>query len=186
MDTRTPAAPRRKSQKRGKPRAVKPSTLPGAARIEELESILKDIDAGFRRRGMTAQDRRNLRKWIVAIFASGSPMAKGRVVIDTNVFLSAPISRQGVAARAVKFAEWIDADERIRLMAFVLREAMLIEPVPLRRYLADRDDDIFASLAIAARARVIVTGDKAFLVAQHVEGKSIVTPRRFLDSYAAA
>jgi len=136
-------------------------------------------------------------------------MADGRVVIDTNVYLSASISRNGVPARAVKLAfarfepvysratileladklnsekmaRWIDAAERMRLMAYVLREASLVEFVPLVRGLSDPNDDMFASLALAADARAIVTGDKKFLAASSIGRIPILTARQFLNQF---
>jgi hypothetical protein len=50
--------------KRKKPRVVKMSRLSGMERVRELDAILRRIDAGLRRKGMTAADRRELRKWI--------------------------------------------------------------------------------------------------------------------------
>lgn len=136
-------------------------------------------------------------------------MGRGRVVLDTNIYLSAAISPNGVPARALtlayadfdpvyshetvlelveklnseKMARWIDANERIRLMAFVLRESTLIDPVPLVTGLADPDDDMFASLALAAGARAIVTGDKAFLAARMIEAIPILNARQFVVQF---
>lgn len=136
-------------------------------------------------------------------------MAKAFVVIDTNVYLSALISRNGVPARAVrkafaefspvysretirelserlndgKFAKWIDAEDRVRLLAFVMGQAALVDPVPPVAVLADPDDDMFVALALAARAGAIVTGDKRFLAAGRIGAVPILSPRRFVEDF---
>ena len=138
-------------------------------------------------------------------------MAERRVVIDTNVYLSAAISRMGVPAQAVrlayasylpvysegtvlelveklssaKMARWIEPAERVAMMAYVLRQGTLVDPVPPIRLLPDPDDDIFASLALAADATAIVTGDKAFLAVRRVREIPVLSPREFLDRYEA-
>jgi hypothetical protein len=40
------------------------STKSAAERSKELQSILRDIEAGLRRKGITAAERRKLLKWI--------------------------------------------------------------------------------------------------------------------------
>jgi putative PIN family toxin of toxin-antitoxin system len=136
-------------------------------------------------------------------------MADRRVVIDTNVYLSASISRTGAPARALrlayssfkpvfseatiielverlngkKMARWIEPAERVALMAFVLRQGTLVDPVPMVRLLSDPDDDIFASLDLAADADAIVTGDKKFLASRRVGRVPVLSPREFLNRF---
>lgn len=136
-------------------------------------------------------------------------MAEAFVVIDTNVFLSAWISKNGIPARAVrkafaefrpvysretikelserlndgKFARWIDAEDRVRLLAFVMGQAALVDPVPPVAVLSDPDDDMFVALALAARARAIVTGDKRFLAAGRIGAVPILSPRQFVEDF---
>lgn len=64
MDTRTPAAAKKAAGRAAKPRATRVSRKSRAERVRELESILRAIDAQLRKKGMTAADRRELRKWI--------------------------------------------------------------------------------------------------------------------------
>ncbi|MBL8662080.1 MAG: putative toxin-antitoxin system toxin component, PIN family [Candidatus Odyssella sp.] len=66
--------------------------------------------------------------------------------------------------------------ERIRhLSAFFSIEAGL----PIAR---DPDDDVFLHLALAARASVIISGDRDLLVLGEISGIPIVTPSYFLKS----
>ena len=64
MDTRTPNAAKRAAKRATRPRVVRASRKSGAERLRELDSILRDIDVTLRKKGMTASDRRELRKWI--------------------------------------------------------------------------------------------------------------------------
>ena len=64
MDTRTPSAAKRAARRAVRPRVVSASRKSGAQRLLELDSILRDIDAKLRKKGMTAADRQELRKWI--------------------------------------------------------------------------------------------------------------------------
>ena len=64
MDTRTPSAVKKAAKRASKPRVVAVSRLSGAERVQALDSILRRIEAGLRKKGMRAADRRELRKWI--------------------------------------------------------------------------------------------------------------------------
>jgi hypothetical protein len=64
MDTRTPASAKKDARRAARPRIVEVSRLSGPERVRELDTILRRIDAGLRRKGMTPADRRDLRKWI--------------------------------------------------------------------------------------------------------------------------
>ncbi|MCW5773965.1 MAG: putative toxin-antitoxin system toxin component, PIN family [Rhodospirillaceae bacterium] len=128
------------------------------------------------------------------------------IVVDTNVLVSASISEGGVAHRAVEqilrhhvlaqsdetFAElrliltsvkFAPAAPRRLRLGFLERIRRLSEfhsveaGLPLSR---DPDDDIFIHLALAAKARVIVSGDRDLLVLDGASGIPIVTPSYFL------
>lgn len=47
----------------------------------------------------------------------------------------------------------------------------------------DPDDDIFLACALAARAKIIVSGDKHLLKVGKYKGVKILTPRRFVDTF---
>ena len=63
MDTRTPARTRRPRAALRRPTVQRFSTKSAAGRSKELQSILRDIEAGLRRKGITAAERKLL-KWI--------------------------------------------------------------------------------------------------------------------------
>jgi putative PIN family toxin of toxin-antitoxin system len=136
-------------------------------------------------------------------------MAERRVVIDTNVYLSGSMSRTSTPAQAIRIAyayfepiyseatiaelvekltsprmaRWIEPSEQVALLAFVLGKGSLVEPVQLMTLLPDPGDDIFASLALAADASAIITGDKAFLAVGDVGGIPVLSPRSFLERH---
>lgn len=62
-------------------------------------------------------------------------------------------------------------------------KAELVEPVTLD-VSPDPDDNLILGIAVAARANVLVTGDKSHLLAlETVDGVSILSTRAFLKSF---
>jgi putative PIN family toxin of toxin-antitoxin system len=135
----------------------------------------------------------------------------GRVVIDTNVWLSAWLSREGRAAAAVvkvltegvalfsaatfdelqtrcwrpKFDRYWSLEQRRRLLADASAAALWVEPpesLMSLRASRDPDDDKFLQLALAADANWLVTGDADLLVLEASGGTSIVSPAQFLEA----
>ena len=131
-----------------------------------------------------------------------------RVLIDTNVLISAALSANGVPYRAyVKAASYpnhgliceqnVDEMKRIFNKKFPKRLAALdkflsialltLELVPIPTYenmsesqVRDADDRPILRAAIAAKADVLLTGDKDFLESG-LENPKIMTPAEFLD-----
>jgi hypothetical protein len=64
MDRRTPAALKKAARSASRPKIISFSNKTGEEKVRALDEILRDIEAGLRRRGMTAADRSELRKWI--------------------------------------------------------------------------------------------------------------------------
>jgi putative PIN family toxin of toxin-antitoxin system len=138
----------------------------------------------------------------------GSPP---RLVIDTNVFVSALISGEGPPARLLRAVQGKRAvhlvsdpmvEEYLRVLdyprirkfkkitdAFVADIAAYLvyqtERVELRSRIKmspDPDDDVFLNTAVDGRATLLVTGDKTDLLAlQRVEGIPIVSAREALE-----
>jgi putative PIN family toxin of toxin-antitoxin system len=132
-----------------------------------------------------------------------------RVILDTNVFISAILHSGSSSARLVQ--HWLDdrfelltCDEHIQEFRRVTRypkiaanvvtplvgrlvndlrdKATVIEKLPLIDLSPDPWDNFLLALAEAGRADFLVTGDKAGLLAvgSHA-GTSIVTVRDLLD-----
>ncbi|MGB8356349.1 MAG: putative toxin-antitoxin system toxin component, PIN family [Chthoniobacteraceae bacterium] len=75
----------------------------------------------------------------------------------------------------------MEPDEVPLLQAYRER-ATLVKPVALPKAIfRDSDDDAVLATAAAARADVIVTGDKDLLVLKEYEGVRILSPREFVE-----
>ncbi|HEY6455574.1 MAG TPA: putative toxin-antitoxin system toxin component, PIN family [Steroidobacteraceae bacterium] len=132
-----------------------------------------------------------------------------RVVLDTNVLLSGLLwhgpphtliehVREGtlfLVSSPALLAELTEVIARPQFTAILARSntspehslaelralAEVIEPAPLATPVCrDPDDDAVLALAIAARADLIVSGDKDLLDLQHVQDIPIVTPTQAL------
>lgn len=136
-------------------------------------------------------------------------MKVSRAVVDTNVLISAFLSPNGTARKALDalieanatlhfsqstFAEFTSRITRPKFQKY-FRPQMLenyvqwlseaaewVEPEVNVRACRDADDDQFLSLALAAEAQVIISGDKDLLVLHPFEGISIVNPAGYCAS----
>ena len=133
------------------------------------------------------------------------PEGLARVVIDTNVWISAFLVRSGTAARAVrrmldlrrpcfseatftelesrlwkpKFDRYLSLEDRHALLHDVQALAHWVEvprEVAAQAWCRDADDDKFIRTALAARAAWLVTGDLDLLAVQAPGGLQILTP----------
>ena len=138
-----------------------------------------------------------------------------RIVIDTNVLVSAVLSQHGPShalwdhvldarlelfvtqALLDEFADVISRDKfaavlprttrTSQMLLLKLREsAELVASVPLPAPVSrDPDDDSVIAAAVAAQAAWIVTGDRDLLVLGSYEGIAIITPAQALQALAA-
>lgn len=130
-----------------------------------------------------------------------------RIVLDTNVILSAALRVGSVPHRAYRKArgqadliasdetleEFLDVLRRDKFDRFVsreLREALFREftancriiPIPTHiRVCRDPRDDKFLSLAVHGEAEWLLTGDADLLHMHPFQGIFIVTPQHYLD-----
>ena len=128
-----------------------------------------------------------------------------KVVLDTNILVSALLTPYGNAARVLdmvllgelqilyddriiseygevlqrpKFGfEEKDVDD---LIVFLEAEGMKINPVPLDVTLADKDDIPFIETAIAGVAEAIITGNKRHFKKHHTRNLKVMSPDEFL------
>jgi len=138
-----------------------------------------------------------------------------RIVIDTNVLVSAVLSQQGPShalwdhvlnarlelfvtqALLDEFADVISRDKFAAVLARTTRttkalvsklrdSAELVASSPLPAPVSrDPDDDHVIAAAVAAQAQWIVTGDRDLLVLGSYEGIAIITPAQALQALAA-
>ena len=129
-----------------------------------------------------------------------------RIVLDTNVLVSGLLGPHGAPGEVVRMvaaglielcydarivAEYREVLLRPRFGFSVERVGALLEQIrsagapvsarPLRKRLPDRDDEPFLEVALAGRARCLVTGNARHFPARSREGVQVVSPSRFLE-----
>ncbi len=135
-----------------------------------------------------------------------------RVVLDTNIFISALMSPRGSPFQAVKLwqekrydlvtstwqiGELRDVSRRARVRKHLnapyvgtlinaLRDkALVLEELPPVDYSPDPDDNFIIAAALGGDAQYIVSGDKGDVLAlSRVENVSIVNVRTFVELFS--
>jgi putative PIN family toxin of toxin-antitoxin system len=135
-----------------------------------------------------------------------------RVVVDTNVFVSALLSSQGVPSQLFRYWELryfdlliseksmeelarvlhypkvrkgihsTDAELAEYVRLFKKRGVLITSQETIRAIPADVSDNIYLEIAVAGEADYIVSGDKHLLKLQEYRGIAILTPVAFLDT----
>lgn len=142
-------------------------------------------------------------------------IARQRVVLDTNVWISAALSASGSAGSVVRFAlahrrpvfspqTFAELESRLwrpkfdRYLDITLRQRLLhdigasadwvkIPPdLATRCWCRDPDDDAFIRTALASRAPLLVSGDADLLVLPSIDGVRILTPAQALADWTRA
>jgi putative PIN family toxin of toxin-antitoxin system len=133
-----------------------------------------------------------------------------RIVLDTNVFVAAVTSREGVSARLLlaaragrfqlvaspllldeladvlsrpKFRRYLSIEDTHRFVDAIRALAVLVDDPPegADPITDDPDDDFLVLLAEVAGADVLVSGDPDLTTVQR-PGVVVMTPRRLLES----
>lgn len=133
-------------------------------------------------------------------------MARERVVVDTNVFLSGLLSVHSMPARAVeravredrllastqtlhelaakllspKFDRYVPPERRLALLDRLAPNLELVEIVQKVRACRDPKDDPILEVAVNGSGDVIVTGDHDLLALHPFRGIAIVRPSDYL------
>lgn len=134
------------------------------------------------------------------------PIARERVVIDTNVFISGVLSTTSPPARCVetvvasgqliashatlrelferllspKFDPYVTRARREELLSRLAPLVEIVEVVQQVRACRDSHDDKFLEAAVNGRADVTITGDKDLLELHPFRGIAIVSPADYL------
>ena len=114
-----------------------------------------------------------------------------RVVIDTNVFVSALLSPQGIPAQIFHYWElnYFDLlvsqeslDELAQFVRLFREKSILVtRQETIRAIAADVSDNLYLEIGLAGRAYYIVSGDQHLLQIKEYRGIPIITPTEFLD-----
>lgn len=133
------------------------------------------------------------------------------VVLDTNVLISAALSKNGAPAQVVRhvfaehaalwseatFAElqarlwkpkidrYISLEDRRSFLQDARAIGTWVAPAPAvtaQKYSRDPTDDMFIHTALAGGARLLVTGDQDLLTLPPLQGLKILTPAQALGA----
>jgi uncharacterized protein len=116
------------------------------------------------------------------VFPGGRGEAALRRIIEQTdqLVLSRPIVDELLDVLARKFAR--DAEELAHVAVFVTELAVVVAPKRRLRVVKDDPDNRILECAVAGRAEVIVTGDKALLALKFYEKIRILTLREYLGT----
>ncbi len=132
----------------------------------------------------------------------------GRVVLDTNVVMSAVLLPRSIPRQALdqvleygtmlissatvvelhdvlrrpRFDAYVRADERLAFLTTLVRDAEWVEIAHLVTDCRDPKDNKFLELALSGQATHIVSGDEDLLVLHPFCGIPILTPQTFLST----
>ena len=130
-----------------------------------------------------------------------------RLVLDTNVLVSAILSPVSISAKILnwgedngiilystatlaevlsvlgrsKFSKYIDHDDIDGLSIRIKTAWLLIEILNQVQLCRDPKDDKFIDLALNGEASHLITGDNDLLVLQSIQNISVINPRTFWD-----
>ena len=130
-----------------------------------------------------------------------------RLVLDTNVLISAILSPNSISAKILnwgedngvilysaatlnevlsvlgrsKFSKYIDHDDIDGLSIRIKTVWLFVEILNQVQLCRDPKDDKFIDLALNGKDSHLITGDSDFLVLNPVENTSIINPRTFWD-----
>ena len=122
--------------------------------------------------------------WISALQFEGTPLLViERILVRHRVAVCDPIRHEIRTALMQQFG-WSSGEVR-EACAFYLSRAIEAEVSGnVRGVCRDPNDDMILECAVAAKADVIVSGDKDLLALATHEGIRILAPRAFLDEFA--
>jgi putative PIN family toxin of toxin-antitoxin system len=112
---------------------------------------------------------------------STSERAVGLSRSRDTLFLSDPVLAEiGSVLRRPKILRAISSERVDRILATLAAAAVMITPLERVRECRDQKDDKYLELALAADARVIVSGDTDLLVMNPWRGIRIISPAEYL------
>lgn len=130
-----------------------------------------------------------------------------RIVVDTNVLVSAllfPNSKPGLAVKLAlskgsllvsaetaselnevlrrrKFDRFATIEQRLEFVAALVRDSILVEIHERIAACRDPKDDKFLEVAVSGRARLVVSGDMDLLSLSPFRGIHVLSPAEFLE-----
>ncbi|MCB1742055.1 MAG: putative toxin-antitoxin system toxin component, PIN family [Gammaproteobacteria bacterium] len=119
-----------------------------------------------------------------ALIATGKPWAVLKHVVETGVLLFCDETFEELATRLMreKFDRYVSESTRHTFLVELAAVAEWTAITGAVHVCRDPDDDKLLETAIAGRADLLVTGDSDLLELHPFRGLSIVTPAAFMDA----
>ncbi len=134
-------------------------------------------------------------------------MNRERIVIDTNVLISALLNPNGTPRRVVdtvvescilleseaclkeletrlakrKFQKYLSITDRSMFMTFLRNHSQLITVKHRTEICSDSDDNKFLELSVSGQGKYLITGDKDLLIIGEYQGIKILTASQLLS-----
>jgi putative PIN family toxin of toxin-antitoxin system len=132
-------------------------------------------------------------------------MNPDRVVIDTNVFISALLNPLGTPRKVInialsqytilqsaatyqelesriskkKFDRYLEKTDRLDFLLALKNKSLFVDILHETTICSDSDDNKFLELAVSGMAQNIITGDNDLLIIETYQGIPIITPAEF-------
>lgn len=111
--------------------------------------------------------------------AGRAALALARIAVEIDaLFIVQPIVDELIRVLANKFST--DAAELARVRVWITQNSKMVIPTETLSILADEPDNRILECAVAAKADVIVTGDRAMLALQRIRDTRIVSLAEYL------
>ena len=133
-------------------------------------------------------------------------MNPNRVVIDTNVFISALLNPLGTPKKVIniavsqftilqseatyqelatrisknKFDRYLEKTDRLDFLLAIKNKSLFVDILHETKICSDLYNNKFLELAVSGMAQYIITGDNDLLILNTYQGIPIITPAEFL------
>lgn len=109
--------------------------------------------------------------------AFDAALGRGKILISVPVLeeLDRVLARE-------KFNKYIDAIDRNRFLAALVREAEWVAITEAFSVCRDLKDNMFLELAVSGHANTIISGDSDLLALSSFRGVAVLSPEAFLSS----
>ena len=134
-------------------------------------------------------------------------MSPNKIVIDTNVFISALLNPSGTPRQVIeiainhftilqseltyqeletrisknKFDKYLEKNDRSNFLLAIKKKSLFVNILHQTTICSDSDDNKFLELAVSGMANYIITGDNDLLTIKSYQKIEIIKPVKFLN-----